>query len=1545
MPLSDLSPNLDRYACESPAPSSMIGGGGGGGGISSVRANGEMLEPSAGAGGGAGPSSSITKKAAPPSAPSSLRRSPRFHPSMLAEGGSLSRPPRYALAADVHSCSGAAVRNTSSNDDDGGAPAESTGTPAGSTTSASISAASDDVATLQRQLQEARRQLQEERRTAQSSQDVLAAVRALVIASSSEDGLPLEELRMLLGITTTSSGSTSKTGSGDGGSSASMAAGGLDPLGLIGEEEQDEDQREQDHQPQQLQRQQEATTGTTVKKKIVLDDDDDNNNDSDGSSFIDEEEDFVPSKNNGKNGAGTNTTTSKKTSQRRRTFAVQGNSLLLSKDPSPHVADTSPSDATSSTIRSANSNREQSSTTTTTTTTRSSAGTPSPGRPFDETPSKLSSCFSAGALSLPSTGGATGKSSSYSMTPDAETDDEEDEDGDEGQGGDLSTSYGNDDTSGAVGVAVSATVAENFASSSANNKMVLDEDEADAAMDEDNDEPYAERHVASRASVKKSDKKKRRKTIALKEDSLLRTKSPAGGGSSAGDSGSSPSPPIRKSAEAEWLPGSTSTSTSTPASANSGDSYSLAAKAKDSMQKFSSSYAGGGNNNVKVRRSERRRTLELQSQTNSLVLNASPAMSDTQSSLSLDQRDDDGDVALSGPPILPSPAPSDEVGSIFSRGTPLASVPEAKKAAPAAKAAAVAATSNDGAGPKPPLPPKRSSRRKSILPERLRQEDILLDPTLTPNSFKEGKKEEQASPPSSAAAVLPQPIEGDIAEEKATVKEAPASALATQHQKKRRRRSSVGIIAGGGLISAKEIEDLSAYAESKKRSKNSRKRGHEGTMETMSISAEETTSRIAEPKPELSVDECTPLSTGEEILSTIDDDAQQPDQVNVQDQPQVLQQEQPIGSKTKEIKVSIAGHEITIDACVVENEGIPHVDEAPADGFEPMSIEEAADTVDEASSSCASPEKRDMIGETVKEASAVLLAAPSPVIHEEEDPLGIKSLIPAPSTDALKDQSTAAAMDDSLLAFCFDDEAINARAIKKRIPQLFPGSDAITQPCASARIFACASIVLETSKANADGRAKRPASQLKYVLPTLDAFVKAELISLSGDDSAKTETTRPKVLQFSSFDGSATMPPVDRRNGSHSHLEKNIRSLEAVFKEINALAKHASTAKNDAIADEIKECLDAVIFTMRYIEQDSKENVRKELSESMPFHWPSQRFVKAAKTYRGELEDARLIIEDKSGMNTALRSRLGDFIGRAIRFYFRRFFDPVPLNLTNEHHANYRHVDLSGVRSRVCDIVEMTDPDGDGRDTAAADGSISSVFSYALRAVHALFAINAEKGGEAEMFSVFFSSEASKVGLGPSRAPTVVLSDSDVDDILADIHDVHIVLQGIKAAKFLRGLLHWPGVSAAIKDAGGWNKVETYASMFETLTLSNACPEEAYFTLLGNISSLLKRLDADAEAMADIERICEDSLRTCWKRFRCGTKSKAILQHNPHIATIAAYLRDGKSLSFPALAEPSEESSSEEEEEDLEMSIIICNTAAAAALLGANFVNWQQQLS
>jgi len=765
------------------------------------------------------------------------------------------------------------------------------------------------------------------------------------------------------------------------------------------------------------------------------------------------------------------------------------------------------------------------------------------------------------------------------------------------------------------------------------------------------------------------------------------------------------------------------------------------------------------------------------------------------------------------------------------------------------------------------------------------------------------KQEQQEQQENRASGPLPASIGIELADDPdepaakkvaASSESQPASSGGNQPQKKRRRRSSVGGLVAGSLLSAKEIEGLSAYAESKKRSKSSaqqasRKRSHEATEAnaTEAVAATEATSIPANiPAPA----EMKPPPEAAQTISAPSDDST-PMEFDIKQQDAEVVQvrsesvDQPMEDAAgKTTKVSVFGEAGTVEALVVANEGIP-----------------------QAEPTASSPKP-----DTLKQEERILVAAPSPQIQEDDDPLGLKSMIPAPKDDgtSLNEPSRPTVIRKT---FSFDAEATNARAIKKRIPQLFPDSSAITQPCASVRLFACASIVLESSKADAGCRSKRPADQFRYVLPTLAAFVNAELISLSGETPSKTDTMRKK-LHFSSFDGSATMPPVDRMSGSHSHLEKNILSLEAVFKEVDSLAKKAFDANNDAVVEEMKECLDATIFTMHHIESEAGNSMMDECAESMPFHWPAKRFVKAARTYREELEEVRLLLDDKSSNDSALRSRLGDFIGRSIRFYFRRFFDPVPLNLTNEEHENYRHVDLSSTRSRVCEIVEMVDPDG-GRDTAAADGSISSVFSYALRAIHALFAINAERAtSDGEYFSIFFSSGASHRGLGPGRSPTIVLSDADLDEILADIHDVHIVLQGIKAARFFSALLHWPGVSAAIKDAGGWSKVQTYAGVFESLDLEKACPEEAYFTLLCGIERLLQRIDADAEKMAQVERICEDNLRNCWKRFRCGTKSKAILQQNPHISTIAAYLRDGKSLSFPALAEPSEESEEEEEE-------------------------------
>ena len=123
----------------------------------------------------------------------------------------------------------------------------------------------------------------------------------------------------------------------------------------------------------------------------------------------------------------------------------------------------------------------------------------------------------------------------------------------------------------------------------------------------------------------------------------------------------------------------------------------------------------------------------------------------------------------------------------------------------------------------------------------------------------------------------------------------------------------------------------------------------------------------------------------------------------------------------------------------------------------------------------------------------------------------------------------------------------------------------------------------------------------------------------------------------------------------------------------------------------------------------------------MPFSWPSSRFSEACKYYRREFD---LVLQSMISSNEAilylsLRERLGDFIGRAIRFYLRRFFNPIPLPYTT-HSDDFPAPDLSFSRSRVHELVEMRDGN-EGRDTATADGSISSVFGLAILRIQDFF--------------------------------------------------------------------------------------------------------------------------------------------------------------------------------------------------------------------------------
>ena len=180
---------------------------------------------------------------------------------------------------------------------------------------------------------------------------------------------------------------------------------------------------------------------------------------------------------------------------------------------------------------------------------------------------------------------------------------------------------------------------------------------------------------------------------------------------------------------------------------------------------------------------------------------------------------------------------------------------------------------------------------------------------------------------------------------------------------------------------------------------------------------------------------------------------------------------------------------------------------------------------------------------------------------------------------------------------------VSSKDVRSRVKQLFfagRAKEIWKQPVVSARLFACVSLLMESSSTGVISQGRRlrsqPASQLGALFPLLNALVQAELTSLGKPD----EEYGKKVLHFCSFDYSSTMPPVDRTLGSNSHLEENIASLHAVLKEMNILCTsdlEVGTYDKSETGDDKIRYLSTFISILRCVESESNNHVRNECSK------------------------------------------------------------------------------------------------------------------------------------------------------------------------------------------------------------------------------------------------------------------------------------------------------------------------------------------------------------
>lgn len=476
---------------------------------------------------------------------------------------------------------------------------------------------------------------------------------------------------------------------------------------------------------------------------------------------------------------------------------------------------------------------------------------------------------------------------------------------------------------------------------------------------------------------------------------------------------------------------------------------------------------------------------------------------------------------------------------------------------------------------------------------------------------------------------------------------------------------------------------------------------------------------------------------------------------------------------------------------------------------------------------------------------------------------------------------------------------------------------------------------------------------IRPIFPLLKAFVDAEIIVLESEDNCA-ENKRYKKISFCSFDISTTSTPVDIVLNSQIHLEKTVHAIENVLQEINHLTSLGEEEDNseNGIDNEITNML-LVFHAMSDLSEGGSlretcaatmhvKNKRNNIFDNdSNVCYPSSRFISASQLYKNEFEAIIARIESKREasnnnveensinshfnnskvISTHYRQTLCVHISSAIRFHMRRLFDPVPYGYTIASESNPA-ADYSKSRARTHEVVWMAMPDGaDSEDSKLAEAPMSYVFLFAIRRINVYMKnlSSSIKSAIPEESNTFCLTQASVKCLytelsSNSKDYGSVVQDNDVDDILYDISIAQNCLSAWRAAEFILSLMKWDGVKEAIHEAGGWQPIETFATIFDRHKLQRDCPEESHFVLLRDMNILLKQLEKEKVTLTRRGFLSQNILHEMWKRFQRGSKKK---YKDTSDNIIYQALTDGSSnlVLYPLLAEPEYEAMNDNDNE------------------------------
>ena len=325
------------------------------------------------------------------------------------------------------------------------------------------------------------------------------------------------------------------------------------------------------------------------------------------------------------------------------------------------------------------------------------------------------------------------------------------------------------------------------------------------------------------------------------------------------------------------------------------------------------------------------------------------------------------------------------------------------------------------------------------------------------------------------------------------------------------------------------------------------------------------------------------------------------------------------------------------------------------------------------------------------------------------------------------------------------------------------------------------------------------------LLPFLKSLINAEMVSLKSRTQSNEVYRMDRKVCFSGFDYSATLPARDDVDGSHVDLSLSITALEEVLRQAQSLPR------SSYYLDVAIQCL---------CEMRKCDGVSDACSKTISGYFPSSRLAKAIQHYFIEFQDIKRHLSSISiteVFDVGVRYRLGDFIGRSIRFNLRKLLNTIPED--------------------VLDFSTVSCEERWGR--AVDDSSISSIFNFALEKIHELMTANEQLFVQGASSPAFFASKTSEDVVSMPRKQIRIMPEKMYEELINDVKEARSFLLGIRACRFVWELLAREGVDDHINSLEGWYPIENVARSFYDLNI-HACSENKHFVLLRSIDGLLE---------------------------------------------------------------------------------------------------------